>query len=177
MDFSILYAIQNLRCDLLDRFVLVVTNMTGSYGQIWLILAVLLLFFKRTRKCGITMVLSYVLVFLVGQFALKDLIARPRPCQIDQAVELLVKRPSSYSCPSTHSAWAFAAATSVFLHHKTGGILAGIAALIIAFSRLYLFVHFPTDVLLGAVLGIFAGVIAVRCMNAVWNEGVKRTGR
>ena len=167
MDFSILYAMQNLRCALLDSFILGVTNIAGSYGQIWPVIAVLLLFFRKTRKCGFAMLLSYAIVFIIGQYGLKDLIARPRPCHIDETVELLIKRPSSYSCPSTHSAWAFAAASSVFMYSKKFGVLVGIAAVIIAFSRLYLFVHFPTDVLFGAVIGILSGLAAYKLVELI----------
>lgn len=162
MEFSILYAIQNLRCDWLDSFILTVTNIMGSYGQCWLVVAALLLCFRRTRKAGLAVLLSYVLVFLVGQYGLKDLIARPRPCHIDETVALLISRPGSYSCPSTHSAWAFGAATAIFMHHKKLGIAALAAAVLIGFSRMYLFVHFPTDVLFGAVLGAACAFAAVK---------------
>lgn len=165
MDFSILYAIQNLRCDALDSIILFITNIAGSYGQIWPIIGAVLCVFKKTRKCGAAMLLFYGLVFVIGQYGLKDLIARARPCHIDETVELLIKRPSSYSCPSTHSAWAFAAAVSILLNHKKWGICALIAALVIAFSRLYLFVHFPSDVLIGAVLGALCAFAAVKLID------------
>ena len=170
MDFSILYAIQNLRCEFMDSFILVLTKLAGSYGQIWLILAVVLLIFKKTRKCGAAMILSYLLVYLIGHLWLKDLIARPRPCHIDTNLELIVSRPSSYSCPSTHSAWSFAAAASVFMFSRKYGLITGIAALLIAFSRMYLFVHFPSDVLFGAVLGIVFGIISALLVNLVWSK-------
>lgn len=162
MDFSILYAIQNMRNPVMDGIILALTNIMGSYGQIWLIVGVVLCIFKKTRSCGVTVLISYVLVFIVGQYGLKDLIARARPCHLDETVELLVKRPSSFSCPSTHSAWAFAAATSIFLYFRKSGIGVMIVAALIAFSRLYLFVHFPTDVLFGAVLGIALAFITFK---------------
>lgn len=165
MDFSILYAIQNLHCDFLDRFILLLTKIAGSYGEIWLIVAAVLLIFKKIRKSGAAILLSYAIVFIVGQYVLKDMIARPRPCHIDQTIKLLIERPSSYSCPSTHSAWAFAAAASVWLNHRKGSIAVIIAAVLIAFSRLYLFVHFPTDVLFGIVLGAAAGVGSALLVN------------
>ena len=159
-EFGILYAIQELHCGFLDKFILAVTNITGSYGHLWVILGVLLLLFKKTRKTGFTVLVSYVLVLLVGQLVLKDLIARPRPCHLDETVALLVSRPSSYSCPSTHSAWAFAAFFSVFLYHRKAAIPVGVAAVILAFGRLYLFVHFPTDVLCGIALGTLSAFAA-----------------
>ncbi|MBQ8934701.1 MAG: phosphatase PAP2 family protein [Lachnospiraceae bacterium] len=73
-----------------------------------------------------------------------------------------MKRPSSSSFPSTHSAWSFAGATAIYLNHKKAGIAVYLAAALIAFSRLYLFVHFPTDVLAGAVFGVIMGIMAVK---------------
>ena len=175
MDFSILYAIQKLRCEFLDSFMVLLTNIVGSYGYLWLAVAAVLCIFKRTRKSGIAVLISYVLVFLAGQFVLKDLIARVRPCVIDQTVELLIKRPTSYSCPSTHTAWSFGAATAIFLHHRKAGIAAFVLAAVIGFSRLYLFVHFPTDVLAGIVLGVAAGIAAYYIVRFVSNKiGAKK---
>lgn len=174
MDFSILYGIQNIRCGFLDQAVLILSKIAGDYGHIWLITGVLLCIFKKTRKSGIAVLVSYGLVFLTGQLILKDLIARPRPCHIDEAIELIVKKPLSFSCPSTHSAWAFAAATAIFMHHKKAGIGVYVLAAIIGFSRLYLFVHFPTDVLLGAALGALCGFASVKLVNFVWKKVTKQ---
>ena len=174
MDFSILYGIQNIRCDFLDQSVLVLSKIAGDYGHLWLIAGVLLCIFKKTRKSGIAVLVSYGLVFLTGQLLLKDLIARPRPCHLDETIELIVKRPSSFSCPSTHSAWAFAAATAVFMHHRKPGIGVYALAAIIGFSRLYLFVHVPTDVLFGAALGVFCGFAAVKLVDAVWKKVTRK---
>ncbi len=160
MDFSILYAIQSMHSQALDQIMLFITNIMGGIGQIWLFVALGLIIFKKTRKIGICVLLSYILVLILGHVCLKDLIARPRPCHIDESIKLLVKRPSSYSCPSTHTAWAFAAATSIYLYHKKAGIITFIIAAIMGFSRMYVFVHFPTDVLFGLVLGVFLGIIS-----------------
>ena len=167
MEMSILHAIQSIRCGFLDSFVLFLTKVTGSYGQIWLVVGAALCVFKKTRKSGIAVIISYALVFAVGQFGLKDLIARARPCHVDETVQLLIARPSSYSFPSTHSGWAFAGATAILLRHKKGGLAAMAAAVLIAFSRLYLFVHYPTDVLFGAALGVGAAFLAHWLVNVV----------
>jgi len=158
MEFSFLYAIP--RSSLLDAFFLGVTKIAGSYGQLWVAIALLLLIFKRTRRAGISLLIAYVGVFLLGQYVLKTLISRPRPCQIDTAFPLLVSRPSSSSFPSTHSAWAFGGATAIFLRHKKAGIATYVVAVLIGFSRLYLFLHFPTDVLFGAGMGVALGFAA-----------------
>ena len=168
IDFNILYAIQNLRNSFLDRFFVVITSIPGNYGQMWVVIGVVLLFFTKTRKCGINIIFSYLMVFWFGQYVLKDLIARPRPCHIDQTIELLISRPSSYSCPSTHSGWGFAAAISIFLYNKKLGILTIIFASFIAFSRLYLFVHFPSDVLFGVILGIVFAILAKYIIKRVF---------
>ena len=158
MDFQILYAIQNIRTDAFDSFILWLTNFVGNYGQLWLVVGLVMLTFKKARKAGIAVLLSWVLVYVVNQCGLKELIARVRPCNIDTTINMLVKAPSSYSCPSTHSAWALGGAMSIFMFHRKRGIPVILFSLLICFSRLYLFVHFPTDVLLGAAIGALIGI-------------------
>ena len=168
MEFSFLYAIP--RTEVLDSFFLGLTRVAGSYGQLWLIIAALLLIFKGTRRAGISVVIAYLAVYLLGQIILKQLISRPRPCQIDQAFALLVARPSSSSFPSTHSAWAFGAATAIFMRHRKLGSAAYAVAALIAFSRLYMFLHFPTDVLFGTAMGMALGVLAHWIMKTLWKK-------
>ena len=148
------------RTELLDTFFLIVTKIAGSYGQLWVVVGLALLIPKKTRWTGIAVLISYVGVYIFGQMILKNLISRPRPCQVDQAFEMLVARPSSSSFPSTHSAWAFAAATAIFMKYKKAGIAAVVVAALIAFSRMYMFLHYPTDVLCGIVFGILLGIAA-----------------
>lgn len=167
IDFTILYAIQSIRTSLLDKFFVSITSIPGNYGQMWLILGLILFVFKKTRKSGLTLILSYLMVYVFGQYVLKDLIARPRPCHIDQTIDLLISRPSSYSCPSTHSGWAFAGAMSIFLFNKKCGIPVIIFSSLVAFSRLYLFVHFPSDVLFGIVLGILFAILGKYIINRI----------
>ena len=168
MEFSFLYAIP--RTEVLDSFFLGLTRVACTYGQLWLIIAALLLIFKGTRRAGISVVIAYMAVYLLGQIILKQLISRPRPCQIDQAFALLVARPSSSSFPSTHSAWAFGAATAIFMRHRKLGAAAYAVAALIAFSRLYMFLHFPTDVLFGAAMGMALGVLAHWIMKTLWKK-------
>ena len=168
MEFSFLYAIPHTAG--LDSFFLALTRVAGSYGQLWLIIAALLLIFKGTRKAGISVLIAYLAVYLLGQIVLKQLISRPRPCQIDQTFAMLVARPSSSSFPSTHSAWAFGAATAIFMQHRKLGAAAYAVAALIAFSRMYMFLHFPTDVLFGTALGIALGVLAHWITKALWKR-------
>ena len=123
MEMQMLYGIQGLHTPALDSAIrLIFDTLVGSKGQLWPILGALLLIFPKTRRCGAAVILGYGLAFLVGDVILKNLIARPRPCAVDETVALLVARPGSYSCPSVHTALAFAAAAAVFFHHKKPGV-------------------------------------------------------
>ena len=165
MELSFLYAIP--RTQILDSLFLIITKIAGSYGQLWVVVGLALLIPKKTRWTGIAVLISYVGVYIFGQMILKNLISRPRPCHVDQAFEMLVARPSSSSFPSTHSAWAFAAATAIFMKYKKAGIAAFVAAALIAFSRMYMFLHYPTDVLCGIVFGIILGIVADKICDIV----------
>ena len=169
VDFAILYATQNMRTPFLDKVFVTITSIPGNYGQMWVVIGIMLLFFKKTRKCGVVLILSYLMVFGLGQYVLKDLIARPRPCHIDQTMELLISKPSSYSCPSTHSGWAFAAAMSIFFYNKKIGTPVIVFSFLVAFSRLYLFVHFPSDVLFGIVIGIGFALLTKYIINKIYD--------
>ena len=158
MELSILHAIQGIHNPMLDKImVLIFGTIVGSKGQIWVWLGILLFLIPKTRKCGSCILISYLLAYFIGDGLLKDLIARPRPCTVDTSVTLLIAKPSSCSCPSVHSFLAFASATAIFYHYRKTGILALLFAALLGFSRLYFFVHYPTDVLLGSFLGVLVG--------------------
>ncbi len=164
-EFSFLYFLQELHTPILDSIMLFFTKM-GNIGLPWLAIAAILLCFKKTRPCGIAIVASLLIKELLGNLILKNLIARERPCWIDTTIPLLISSPSSYSFPSGHTFDGFAASVSILLYYKKAGILAVIIAAIIAFSRMYLFVHFPTDVLASVVLGIFVAVLVHKVVEA-----------
>ena len=132
----------------------------AELGLIWILISVALLIRRRTRLTGVTVLCAVVLGLLLGQFLLKALIPRDRPFQaFPDLVQLLISPPSGHSFPSGHTAVSFAAATALFLGHKKLGIPALILAALIGFSRSYLFVHWPTDVLAGAVLGVACALL------------------
>lgn len=130
-----------------------VVSFLGNSGLIWIVAAILLFAFRK-RKAGVVVALALVLSLLVGNWGLKLLVERPRPCDVDPSVVLLIPHPGEFSFPSGHSMSSFAAATSVLFYHKKWGTAAMLLAALIAFSRLYLFVHYPTDVLAGALIGV-----------------------
>lgn len=152
MEFKILYLINTLHTPILDKIMVLLTNL-GDAGIIWILIALVLLFRRSTRKCGILMLVSMVLGLIIGNVVLKNLIQRSRPCWIDTNILLLIPNPTDYSFPSGHTLASFEAAIMIFLHNKKWGILAMMLAVLIAFSRMYLFVHFPTDILGGIVIG------------------------
>ena len=115
----------------------------------------ILLIIPKTRKCGAAVLLSYVVSILIGNEWLKDLITRPRPCAVDDTVMLIVKKPGSFSCPSVHAYLAFSSAMAIFHYYRKAGIGVLVFAALVGFSRMYFFVHYPTDVLFGAALGIY----------------------
>ncbi len=164
MEMYILHAIQNIHTSLLDSIMVFITTL-GNAGIIWIAIAVIFLFLKKYRKCGIAMIGALILSVVFGNIILKNLVARPRPCWIDNTVPLLIKNPIDYSFPSGHAFASFAGAMSIYLYHKKEGIAALILAALIAFSRLYLFVHYPTDVLFGAIFGIVTAIISANIVN------------
>ena len=146
----------------------------GAHGEIWIAFTLLLLLFRRTRKAGFAMAVALVLYMAAGHFFLKPLFARPRPCDVNTAITILVKRPHGHSFPSGHTASAFAAAFALWLQNRKLGVPALVLAAFIAFTRLYLYVHFPTDVLGGLVLGIALGFFASWLVDRLANKPNKK---
>ena len=106
------------------------------------------------------MALTMLFCFALGNGAIKNLVARPRPFQVlDNMDILIIPPPSEYSFPSGHTMHGRASAVTIFLHNRKAGIAALLGAAVIAFSRMYLFVHFPTDILGGAVIGTLAALM------------------
>ena len=169
-DLSILHAIQGAASPALDTLMVAFTT-AGEYGAVWVLLAVAMIAAGKHRTYGFAILTAIALVVLFGEIGLKHLIARPRPFLLDPSLATtLVTLPDSYSCPSGHTASSFAAATVLCLtplvHRWLKPVAVGTAG-IIAFSRLYLAVHNPTDVVLGALLGIACGCIAVCIVNTI----------
>lgn len=146
----------------IGNFIFPFLSSLGNSGLIWIFFSFLLLSNKQTRKIGITALLSLMLMLIIGNFGLKPLIARERPfvARPEKLIYMLISPPGEYSFPSGHSFAAFAAASTYFIGNKRIGIPALILATLIAFSRLYLYVHFPTDVIGGMILGILIAIFS-----------------
>jgi len=127
-------------------------------GACWIFLGLVLLFIKNYRRAGVVILLSLAIATLLGEGLLKHIVCRPRPfTYLPPEFQLLIPPPSGYSFPSAHTCASFAAATALFMQHRKQGFLAYILAVLIGFSRMFLLVHFPSDVLAGAILGVLVG--------------------
>ena len=164
LDFSLLYSLRNaIQCPFLD-FLMPKITMLGNGGCVWLAAACLLLLQPKHRRTGILLLVGLAAGVLIGNVVMKPLFARPRPCWIDTTVEMLVAVPRDFSFPSGHTLSSVIAATILSLAEPRFAIVAIPLAALIALSRLYLFVHFPTDILASVVIGIVVGVL-------VWKYG------
>lgn len=160
MELQILHWIQSIHQDWLTPVMIFLSGI-GEAGIIWILISICLAFMPKTRRCGLTMMAAMAFSFLLGNILLKNIIARPRPFVADTTVTLLVPPPGEYSFPSGHTLNGFTAAVTVFCYYKSAGIAALVLAAAIAFSRMYLFVHYPTDILGGVALGVADACLVV----------------
>ena len=161
IDFAILDFIQEtMRCQFLD-YVMAFFSYLGEAGGIWIISAIVMMCFRKTRATGVMVLCAVAIGFVIGEFGLKNTVERLRPFVQNPEVIPAIKPPTSYSFPSGHSCSSFAAATVLIVRDKKFGIPAIIVASLIAFSRLYNYVHFPSDVLGGILLGVMCAVVTL----------------
>jgi len=137
----------------------------GNSGFIWIAIGIYFVLQKKYRTIGMSILISLVLCGLIGNLWLKPMIGRLRPSDVNLEAILLIARPMDYSFPSGHTLASFAAATAIFLNNRRFGLWAYILATLIAFSRLYLYVHYPTDILAGIILGLGIGFTAIFLHN------------
>jgi len=153
IDFKILNFIYDfLKCDFLDRLMPVVTSL-GDAGVIWIVIAVFLLCTKKHRRTGLMLTAGLITGLILGSVVLKPLVARPRPFSYVEGFNLLITPPKDFSFPSGHTLASFISAVILLIERKKWARGALVLAILISFSRLYLYVHFPSDVLAGAILG------------------------
>lgn len=162
MDGEILLWIQEyIRNPVLTPIMKVITAL-GDAGIFWVLVAILCLCIKKTRRAGATIGLALLFSLIVNNGILKNAVARIRPYEVVEGLQCLVGRAVDFSFPSGHSGSSFAAATVIAdLFPKRYGIPAVILAFLIAFSRLYVGIHYPTDVLVGILDGILLGGLAL----------------
>ncbi|MCC8057873.1 phosphatase PAP2 family protein [Cloacibacillus sp.] len=161
-DFAVLDFIQNHLRSGAGDFLMPFISRLGDKGFIWIAAALLLVLFPRTRRLGVAVATALAIEIFLCNGLIKPLAARIRPYDINTGIQMLVARPADYSFPSGHTAASFAAASALYFRRSGWWIPAGLLAALIALSRLYLYVHFPTDVLGGAALGILSGWLGER---------------
>ena len=172
-EYQFLLFMQDLHTPALDKAMVLLSHL-GDVGLMWTIFAVLLFLMERTKRIGRDMVLSIILAFLVGNLLLKSLIGRERPWELYAILQPLVEKPFDSSFPSGHTMNSFAAATALFFHERKAGAAGLLLAFAIGFSRLYNLVHYPTDVLAGAAIGI--GCAVAVCLFFRKRENTLLTG-
>lgn len=165
MDLAILNFIQNnLQSDLMNNIFEVFTHL-GDKAIIWLIIAFLLLLNNKYRKLAILTILAIILTTILGEFILKNIIRRPRPFVEYSHLKSIIAYTKGFSFPSGHTGSSFAAATVLASEFKKYRPYFYTLALLISISRLMLFVHYPSDILGGMLLGIMCAMIILKLSN------------
>ena len=162
---------ENLWCPFLDAVMPVIT-LLGDAGIFWMVIAAVLLLFKKTRRVGVGMAIAMLSGLLLCNLTLKPLCHRPRPYdyQYDifgRTIPLLIEHQHDFSFPSGHTIASFEAAGVIVLNNKKWGAAALALACLIAFSRLYLYVHYPTDVLASVALGFALAYLGNRLSRRI----------
>ncbi len=165
-DFAVLDKIQELmKCGFLDKLMPFISTAAGVV--LWVALGLILLCFKKVRFNGIALLSAFLLTVVVTEFLIKPIFMRERPFMLNPEYTLLVSEPFGSSFPSAHSSTSFAAAVQLFGISRKAGILGIIAAGMVAFSRLYLYVHFPSDVMAGIFIGVALGIAVMLMSNKI----------
>lgn len=141
--------------------ILVPVTKSGNNGYIWFAICIPLLLLNKYRLTGFTVILAMIISGLTGEITIKHIVGRVRPCNRDFGKDLLIKHPAHYSFPSGHTSSSFAVAMVMFFMLPALFIPVLLYACLMGFSRMYLLVHYPTDVIAGVFLGTLCGSVAV----------------
>ena len=162
---------EHIRCALLDPFMKLYTQL-GNSGLLFIVLGIALLFFKRTRKAGCSALCAMLIGLVVVNFTIKPLVARERPWLVIEGFVNLVPEHDPHSFPSGHTnaAFAFAVALCMAAPKRWMKVTAVCLAAVMGLSRLYVGVHFPSDVLAGAVIGSLCGLLGAFVVKLVWER-------
>ena len=168
LDGNILLWIQEyIRNDFLTPIFKFITSL-GDEGYVWIAIAIVLLFVKNYRKVGLMVGASLLGSLVFNNMIVKNIVARPRPYRMIEKLTILIPEPGEYSFPSGHTSSSFAAGVVLYLMlPKKYGIPAMVLAFLIGISRLYVGVHYPTDVLGGMVMGTLIAVSVVKATEKI----------
>ena len=166
IELKILDFIQTLHIPLLDKIMVGITSL-GDAGIIWIILTVIFLVMPKTRRTGSIMLAALIVQTILCNVILKNLFARTRPYDVNTTIQLLVPKLKDFSFPSGHTSASFTIVSALYFAKDSLWKLALVLACLIAVSRLYLYVHYPTDVIGGLVLGILSGYAGYRVVDFI----------
>ena len=171
-EFNILDYIQlNMKSEIMDC-IMVIWSYLGHLSFIWILITFILLICKKTRRIGIACVIGFVLCLIIANGIIKPIVGRIRPYDINTTITLLTAKEIDYSFPSGHTVYAMCYAAIFFRKNKIVGTVTFVFAAIMGFSRLYLYMHFPTDVIFGAILGIVIGIYSVYLESKIYKSGI-----
>ncbi len=169
----LLFLQDSIRNPFLNSIMIFITSL-GNGGMIWIAATILLLIPKKTRKVGAISGVALLLSLLINNNLIKNIVQRPRPFVTFTDLQIIIPTPSEFSFPSGHTSSSFAAA-AVFYRHlpKKLGIPSVVLAGLIGFSRLYVGVHYPTDVIAGVIMGILLSYLAEFIINLFLKKLIK----
>lgn len=160
IDNEILHWLESVfACTFLDAVMPWITVL-GNIGVVWIAVGIAMLCTKKYRRYGFLLLIALAITAIVVNLLIKPFVYRLRPCDVDPSL-LTIPRPSGMSFPSGHSSSSFAAAVILWAANRKFGIAAYILATLISFSRLYLYVHYPSDVVVGILIGILFAVLTL----------------
>lgn len=169
-EFYILnYIRYNLHSDMLD-YVMPFVSLLGAAGALWIAIAVIALLTEKYRSFGKSLSFYLILGFIICNLITKPVVNRIRPYELNSTVQLLVSPEIDASFPSGHTFFAFGTATVFFIYNRKLGIFMYILALLIAVSRLYLYVHFPTDVIFGIIFGVITAIVSYKIGKPIFTN-------
>lgn len=174
IDNTILKFVENnMHTSILDKLMVFITTL-GNGGLVWIVTCAFLILNKKYRKIGIIALASLVVSAFLGEGIIKNIVQRVRPTADVMVVASLIVKPLSYSFPSGHSASAFAVAGVLSYYFKKYAVCFYTMAVLIAFSRIYLYVHYPSDVAGGIILGLLCSRLAIFVANKIkfLNRGI-----
>ena len=161
----LLFLQESVRNPILDNIMIFITSL-GNGGMIWIAATIVLLIPKKTRKAGIMSAVALLGSLIINNNIVKNIVQRPRPFVTFTDLQIIIPTPSEFSFPSGHTSSSFAAAAVFYRHlRKKLGLPAVILAGLIGFSRLYVGVHYPTDVIAGVLMGILLSYLAEYLVN------------
>ena len=161
----------NLNSELFNKIMIFFTIL-GDNGMIWIAVALILFLNRKYRKIGVFSIVSLIICALAVNVILKPLIHRPRPFSELVDITLLIKAPKDYSFPSGHTAASFVMVYIFFRHIKKYFIPVLITGILIAFSRMYLTVHFPSDILVGLIIGLLSGYAGEKIADGFYRKKI-----